>query len=577
MKKIFYLIILILLIVSANKAEAGFFDNWFGKTNGSTTTKQIVVEEKEVTTMGSLCFSKEMTIGSENAEVKRLQQFLLDKGLYKEGLITGYFGALTKKAVINFQNANSNDILKPSGLNKGTGYVGQATIKKLNELIGCGSTSKISSNIIPDINVNTKTLKTYNTNTTVGKKIIFDPSKYQVDVSKIDPKGLAECGPKTVLPVCAFIGFDQYQTFPNSCFTDKLGYLKICSGLCPCKNVWIAFPDGTSKPMIYESVNEPSIENIPEEVNGETTITTKNAKRYSCSLGKCIENSIGAFLTSNCDGFCGGTTKRYACNSLGSCVLNTGGNYITSNCNNECKTSNRKLLDNIFYDKTKAGGTVWYLEEKVGDLFEETLAEDRLYYPRLQIVEPNSVKNSLALKINAFPREAKSGCLGTGFLKACYEGTIPKGSGFEVVDSFSKLNTYFTVKNNSTFSSDYFDKNVLVFVFYSFNESWMDCKRIIANFRVDRVVHNFPDMDEIYNTNDTTPYNYQSSKYDTIVVKVMTTDIADNTKMCALKCMDELKYYFDVVSISKDDLKKSDGGYKKINVEFESDGGNCIK
>jgi hypothetical protein len=195
----------------------------------------------------------------------------------------------------------------------------------------------------------------------------------------------------------------------------------------------------------------------------------------------------------------------------------------------------------------------------------------------MQIVEATSVKSNLSLRIDNFPREAKSGCLGSGMIKACYEGTFPKGSGFEVIDSFSKLNTYFSIKNSSAFPSDYFDKNVLVFAFYSFNESSMYCRKVIADFRIDRIVNNIPDMDEIASTNDTTPYNYQMPKYDMTIVKVLMKDISDNTNICSFKCSDELKYYYDVISLSKDGLKKADGGYKKVEVNFESDGGNCFK
>jgi hypothetical protein len=280
-----------------------------------------------------------MTVGSEGAEVKKLQQFLYDKGLYKEGKITGYFGALTKKAVINFQNAHFNEILKPAGLLKATGYVGMATIKKLNELLEC------NTNTIPDISFDTKT-----TNTTYGKKNVFDPSKLKADSSKMDQTNLALCAPKPVSPVCGFVNFNEYQTFPNGCFIEKLGYLKICNGACPCKDTYIVFPDGSKKLMV-ENVVEPKQDNISSN-------NTNTTKRYSCSSGKCVENSTGAFLTSNCDGFCSGTSKKYSCNSSGNCVSNSNGTHTSSDCNNSCKIPIKKLLDTNFYDRAKAGGTV---------------------------------------------------------------------------------------------------------------------------------------------------------------------------------------------------------------------------
>jgi peptidoglycan hydrolase-like protein with peptidoglycan-binding domain len=63
-----------------------------------------------------------------NAEVKCLQEFLKNQGqdIYPEGLVTGNFGNLTKRAVIKFQEK-----YKISG----TGYVGSLTRAKVNDLL----------------------------------------------------------------------------------------------------------------------------------------------------------------------------------------------------------------------------------------------------------------------------------------------------------------------------------------------------------------------------------------------------------------------------------------------------------
>ena len=86
-------------------------------------------------------FSLVLNLKSEGKEVEELQRCLTkDSDIYPDGEITGYFGNLTKQAVIKFQEKYSADILEPLGLSSGTGKVGSSTIKKLNEV--CFSSSK---------------------------------------------------------------------------------------------------------------------------------------------------------------------------------------------------------------------------------------------------------------------------------------------------------------------------------------------------------------------------------------------------------------------------------------------------
>ncbi|MEK7561142.1 MAG: carboxypeptidase regulatory-like domain-containing protein [Patescibacteria group bacterium] len=77
---------------------------------------------------------RNLKAGDEGADVRALQEFLRDSGLYPEGLITGFFGDLTKRAVIRFQEKYAAEILVPVGEKKGTGFVGAATRRKVNEL-----------------------------------------------------------------------------------------------------------------------------------------------------------------------------------------------------------------------------------------------------------------------------------------------------------------------------------------------------------------------------------------------------------------------------------------------------------
>lgn len=82
--------------------------------------------------------SQELYTGmTNNQEVRCLQQFLKSQGsdIYPEGLVTGNFYALTQQAVIRFQEKYASEILTPLGLTRGTGYVGSATLVKINALL----------------------------------------------------------------------------------------------------------------------------------------------------------------------------------------------------------------------------------------------------------------------------------------------------------------------------------------------------------------------------------------------------------------------------------------------------------
>ncbi|HDZ54751.1 MAG TPA: hypothetical protein ENI19_03010, partial [Candidatus Nealsonbacteria bacterium] len=96
--------------------------------------------EKEVTEEipANYRFIINLEYDQTNDDVRYLQIFLKAQGqeIYPEGIVSGWFGPLTKKAVIRFQEKYALDILSHWGLTKGTGYVGPKTRVKMNEILG---------------------------------------------------------------------------------------------------------------------------------------------------------------------------------------------------------------------------------------------------------------------------------------------------------------------------------------------------------------------------------------------------------------------------------------------------------
>lgn len=64
-------------------------------------------------------FSRDLSLGMSGDDVLRLQKWLSEAGNYPEGIFSGYFGPLTKQAVINFQ--------RDMGIVPALGYVGPVT------------------------------------------------------------------------------------------------------------------------------------------------------------------------------------------------------------------------------------------------------------------------------------------------------------------------------------------------------------------------------------------------------------------------------------------------------------------
>ena len=97
------------------------------------------IEEENEVEINFSCekFENNLFYGSNNNAVKCLQEVLVAQGddIYPEAIVSGWFGPLTKRAVIKFQEKYKQDILSPYNLENGTGFVGKTTRTKLNEII----------------------------------------------------------------------------------------------------------------------------------------------------------------------------------------------------------------------------------------------------------------------------------------------------------------------------------------------------------------------------------------------------------------------------------------------------------
>lgn len=152
-------------------------------------------------------FTTNLSLGSSGAQVVALQKILnraLDTriagaGPGSPGNETGYFGALTKAAVVRFQEKYLREVLAPAGLMQGNGRVGYYTRAKLNELSILASTihtEDVDPATTQSVTVPTTTSTPVITRSTVQSTItpsatstpaIASPANYLVsDSEKID-------------------------------------------------------------------------------------------------------------------------------------------------------------------------------------------------------------------------------------------------------------------------------------------------------------------------------------------------------------------------------------------------------
>lgn len=110
---------------------------------------------------------RQLEVGMRGSDVSDLQTFLaLDNTIYPQGLVTGYFGFLTKAAVSNFQVRN--------GISS-VGRVGPITMAAINaQMNGGGDVSDRYAPVINSLNLNvSNTSATFNWNTNENASAII--------------------------------------------------------------------------------------------------------------------------------------------------------------------------------------------------------------------------------------------------------------------------------------------------------------------------------------------------------------------------------------------------------------------
>ncbi len=107
---------------------------WMSDTGLSLPERE--TEEKPAEPKFCYQFDNNLRFGDKGEEVENLQKALREEGLYNHE-ITGQFDERTFLAVKSFQEKYHEGVLMFWRLRAGTGFVGQTTRAKLNELYGC--------------------------------------------------------------------------------------------------------------------------------------------------------------------------------------------------------------------------------------------------------------------------------------------------------------------------------------------------------------------------------------------------------------------------------------------------------
>ena len=138
--------------------------------------------------------NSQLDFGEKNADVTSLQMFFKDNAvIYPEGLVTGYFGTLSRSAVQRFQEQNSI-VSSGSAATTGYGRVGPSTRSRINILINQGGwvVSYMSGPWIYAVNnaiTSTSATFTWNTNENAAGKVFYSTIPITMNEGDINSVG----------------------------------------------------------------------------------------------------------------------------------------------------------------------------------------------------------------------------------------------------------------------------------------------------------------------------------------------------------------------------------------------------
>jgi peptidoglycan hydrolase-like protein with peptidoglycan-binding domain len=163
--------------------------------------------------------SSTLDFGAKGTNVTNLQVFFADNAsIYPEGLVTGYFGALTRAAVQRFQAAYGI-VSSGSAATTGYGRVGPTTLAKINSLVLAGGWTTADATGPAFYNVvQTQTSSygviSFNTNEATNARVVYSTSPVQFSEGDISSNGFGALTGSTVSSTSG-LNTSHSMTIPN--------------------------------------------------------------------------------------------------------------------------------------------------------------------------------------------------------------------------------------------------------------------------------------------------------------------------------------------------------------------------